>query len=146
MHPKRNKNIIIQLGNTNLQEDKRKCGPLYKSNIIFCADIGRQEEAIEESKEPATSNAKNVSIHSKRRIRVHVLLRRERKRKKEAKLHHFLMVKKVKMKLHPQMNKYGLCCKKTKMKALSFTIVSLAKTMTSRCRMPFEVFSEPFLH
>lgn len=31
------------------KEDKRKCGPLYKSNIIFCADNGRQEEAIEES-------------------------------------------------------------------------------------------------
>jgi len=31
------------------QEDKRKCGPLYKSIIVFCADIGSQEEAIEES-------------------------------------------------------------------------------------------------
>lgn len=47
------------------------------------------------------------------------------------------MVKKVKMKPHPQMNKYGLCCKKTKMK-ISVTIlfhvliVSLAETETSR--------------
>ena len=31
------------------QEDKNKCGPLYKSNIAFFADLGRQEEAIEES-------------------------------------------------------------------------------------------------
>lgn len=56
------------------QEDKSECGPLYKSNIVFCADIERQEEAIEKSQEPATSNAKNVSIYSKRRIRVHVFL------------------------------------------------------------------------
>lgn len=89
------------------KEDKSKCGPLYKSNIVFCVDIGRQEEVIEEYEEP-TLNAKNVSIYSKRRIRVHVFLWRGRKYKKEAKLHHFLMEKKVKMKLHLQMNKYGL--------------------------------------
>lgn len=55
-----------------------------------------------------------------------IILRRMRTRNQgflhrgsnEAKLHHYLMAKKVKMKPHPRMNKYGLRSIKTKMKTL----------------------------
>ena len=125
------------------QDDKNQYGSLYGSNIVFkCADIGNHEEAIANikdkynSQEPAALNTNVVSLQSrsrKRRLRVQVFYFRRRKHKKKEKLRHYLRAGKMKMKLHQQMNKYGLFCKKTKMEAqLSSTIVSLAETETNR--------------
>ena len=46
------------------------------------------------------------------------------RRRNEAKIHHYLMAKKVKMKPHPQMNKHGSHAKKTKMKTLKTLLPS----------------------
>ena len=157
-------------------EDESNCDHLYKSNILFGADIGRQETTMnfeEELKfleawletpclyeinteiaringediianvqmiDTGNSEKENSPIHPaiilrRMRTRIQVFLHRGRN---EAKIHHYLMAKKVKMKPHPQMNKHGSHAKKTKMKTLLpsffyvffffFTIVSLAET------------------
>ena len=123
------------------QEDKSKCGPLYKSNIVFCADIGRQEKATkfeEELKfleawletpclyeyivadvqmidtinsEKENSPIQPAIILRRARIRIQVFLHRGRN---EVKIQHYLMAKKVNMKPHPQMKKYGLCKRRQK--------------------------------
>ena len=138
------------------QEDESNCGHLYKSNIFFCADIGRQETTMnfeEELKfleawletpclyeinieiivingediivdvqmidtkngEKELSPIKPAIILRMMKTRIQVFLHRGRN---EAKIHHYLMAKKVKMKPHPRMNKYGLTSIKTKMKTL----------------------------
>lgn len=74
-----------------------------------------------------------------------IILRRARIRiqafhhwgRNEVMRYHYLMAKKVKMKPYPQMNKYGLCCKKTKMKTFvtmlfHVLVVSLVETETNR--------------
>lgn len=89
-------------------------------SVSECADIDNQEEAtkLEEipsikdkykSQEPeAMLNTKNVNLQSRKE-----------------KLNHYLMTRKVKMKLHQQMNKHGPFNKKTKMKCF---IVCLVET------------------
>ena len=98
---------------------------LKKVNRPFeeeCAVFDTKEKTIEEmasiedkcksQKPPTMVNGKNINLQSRKE-----------------KLHHYLMARKVKMKLRLKLNKYGPFRKKTKMKALfSCTVVSLAET------------------
>lgn len=97
----------------NEQDDKNQYGFVYESNIVFkCADIDSQEEAIKEEiasiKDKYNSQERDAMLNTKN---VNVQSRKE-------KLNHYLMTRKVKMKLHQQMKKNGPFSKKTKMKYL----------------------------
>lgn len=95
----------------NEQDDNNQYSFVYESNIAFkYADIDSQEEAtkleeIASIKREAMLNTKNVNLQSRKE-----------------KLNHYLIARKVKMKLHQQMNKHGPFSKKTKMKCF---VVSL---------------------
>lgn len=104
-------------------DDKNQYGFVYESNIVFeCVDIDNQEEATkleeiasikdkyESQEREAMLNTKNVNLQSRKE-----------------KLNHYLMTRKVKMKLHQQRkrNKHGPFNKKAKMKCF---VVSIADT------------------
>lgn len=84
-------------------EDKCKSRKHQEENAIKLEKIASIEDKSKFRKHPAMVNGKNVSLQSRKE-----------------KLHHYLMAKKVKIKLRLQINKYGPFRKKTKMKALYF--------------------------
>ena len=104
-------------GLSKVHDDKNQYGFVYESNIVFeCANIHNQEETtkLEEiasiKEREARLNTKNVNLQSRKE-----------------KLNHYLMTRKVKMKLHQQRkrNKHGPFNKKAKMKCF---VVSLGET------------------
>ena len=100
----------------NSAGENLKCDNLI--NIYVCAD---DNIADTRNGERNPFSIKLVIIFKRARISVQAFHRWGRN---EAKIHHYLRAKKVKMKPHPQMNKHGSHAKKTKMKTLKTLLPS----------------------
>lgn len=121
-------------------------------NISVCAEVTsvNDEDIIADFQMVDTRNSERENSP----IQPVIILRRARIRiqafhhwgRNDVKIHHYLMARKEKMKPRLKMNKYGLCCKKTKMKTsvtklFYVLIVSLAETETSKCMLLFSILS-----
>ena len=101
-----------------------KCDNLI--NIYVCADDNIAEIYMRDTRNGERKQFPIKPVITFKRARISVQAFHHWGRN-EAKIHHYLMEKKVKMKPHPRMNKYGLTSIKTKMKTLlpSFYVLPL---------------------